>query len=128
MCYNGGKKGVFFMIKGVGTDIIEIERIKNAKESFYKSVFTRRELEKFHGFRYNSLAGIFAAKEAVAKALGTGFTFSPRDIEIAQDDKGKPICLLHNKALEIFEEMGGESINVSISHSKSDAIAYAVIE
>ncbi|MBR6401046.1 MAG: holo-ACP synthase [Firmicutes bacterium] len=116
------------MIKGVGTDIIEIERIKNAKESFYKSVFTRRELEKFHGFRYNSLAGIFAAKEAVAKALGTGFTFSPRDIEIAQDDKGKPICLLHNKALEIFEEMGGESINVSISHSKSDAIAYAVIE
>ncbi len=117
------------MIKGVGTDIIEIDRIKNAKESFYKSVFTSRELEKFHGFRYNSLAGIFAAKEAVAKALGTGFYgFSPKDIEIAQDELGKPICLLHGHAQELFEELGGEDIYISISHNKSDAIAYAVIE
>ncbi|MBQ8941830.1 MAG: holo-ACP synthase [Firmicutes bacterium] len=117
------------MIKGVGTDIIEIERLKNAKENFYNSVFTKRELDKFHGFRYNSLAGIFAAKEAVAKALGTGFMgFSPKDIEIAQDEKGKPVCLLHNNALERLKEIGGENIYVSISHNKSDAIAYAVIE
>ena len=92
-------------------------------------MFTSRELEKFHGFRYNSLAGIFAAKEAVAKALGTGFYgFSPKDIEIAQDELGKPLCILHGGALELFEDMNATDIFISISHNKSDAIAYAVIE
>ncbi len=117
------------MIKGVGTDILEIPRIKNARESFFKSVFTERELKKLHGNKYNSLAGIFAAKEAVAKALGTGFMgFAPKDIEIVQDNKGKPFCFLYNGASERFKEIGGSDIYISISHSKDTAVAFAVIE
>lgn len=117
------------MIKGIGTDIIEISRIKDAKESFYKSVFTSRELLKLHGSKYNSLAGMFAAKEAVAKALGTGFMgFAPRDIEIVQDEKGKPFCFLNNGAEERLKEIGGKDVYISISHSKENAVAVAVIE
>lgn len=117
------------MIKGIGTDIIEISRLENAKEHFYKSIFTDSELKKFHGYKYNSLAGIFAAKESVAKALGTGFIgFSPKDIEISNDSLGKPICTLYNGANERFNAIGGEKIYISISHNKSTAIAFAVIE
>lgn len=117
------------MIKGVGTDIIEISRIRDARDSFFKSVYTERELVKLHGSKYNSLAGMFAAKEAVAKALGTGFMgFAPRDIEIVQDEKGRPFCLLSNGAKERFEELGGENIHISISHNKDTAAAFAVIE
>ena len=117
------------MVKGVGTDIIEIVRIKNARESFFKSVYTDRELSKLHGNRYNSLAGIFAAKEAVAKALGTGFMgFAPRDIEIVQDEMGKPFCFLNKGAEERLKEIGGSEVFISISHNKENAIALAVIE
>ena len=117
------------MIKGVGTDIIEIERIKNAGENFNKRIFTERELQKFHGFRYNSLAGIFAAKEAIAKALGTGFSgFAPKDIEIAQDRLGRPICLLSGGAKERLEFLEATNVHISISHNNDTAVAFAVVE
>ena len=117
------------MIKGVGTDIIEISRIENARESFFKSTYTDRELTKLHGNKFNSLAGMFAAKEAVAKALGAGFMgFAPKDIEIVQDEKGKPFCFLNNGAEERFKEIGGENVYISISHDRENAVAFAVIE
>lgn len=117
------------MVKGVGTDIVEIERIKNARKSFFKSVYTDREMSKLHGNRYNSLAGMFAAKEAVAKALGTGFMgFVPRDIEIVQDEMGKPFCFLNNGAQKRLDEIGATKVFISISHSKENAVALAVIE
>ncbi len=119
------------MIKGIGTDIIEIERIKKSaeKQSFSDRIYTKKEQSLFHGHNYQTLAGNFAAKEAVAKALGTGFKgCSPVEIEILRDENGKPYVNLYGNAKGIFEYMGGKSIAVSISHSNENAVAFAVIE
>lgn len=114
----------------IGTDIIEIERIAEAaaKESFYKGVFTdcEREYYETHGKRTEILAGLFCAKEAVVKALGTGFTgFRPCDIEIFHDISGAPKVRLLGKAKEKFPNA---EIEVSISHCKAYATAVAVIK
>lgn len=119
------------MIKGIGTDIIEISRIKKAAEntSFLKKIYTDTELQLFHNCNYETLAGNFAAKEAVAKALGTGFKgCSPREIEILRMKSGKPYVVLYNNAREILNSLGGGNIFISISHSKENALAFAVIE
>ena len=85
------------MILGVGTDIIEIDRIKNAIDNtpgFLEKVFTEREVEELskNTLRVESVAGNFAVKEAVSKAVGTGIRgFSFRDIEVFRDELGKPI-------------------------------------
>ena len=118
------------MIIGVGTDISEISRVEKAceKQNFIEKCYTDKEIE-FIGSRAESLAGNFAVKEAVSKALGTGFRgFALRDIECLRDELGKPYVVLHGGALERFESIGGNKILVSISHSKSDAIAFVVIE
>ena len=124
------------MIIGVGVDIIEIERIKNAIErntSFIKKVFVENEIEYFksRNFKPEFVAGRFAAKEAISKALGTGFReFNFGDIEIDRTVLGKPIVILKGKAKKIAEKSCGASfkLHVSISHSKRDAVAYAVLE
>lgn len=119
------------MIKGIGTDIIEIERIAKSakKQSFLDRIFTKREQCLFHGSNYNTLAGNFAAKEAVAKALGTGFSMcAPIEIEVLRAEKGKPYVILYGNAKEIYDGIQGCNIAVSISHSKDNAVAFAVIE
>lgn len=119
------------MIKGIGTDIIEISRIKKAAEntSFLKKIYTDTELQLFHNCNYETLAGNFAAKEAVVKALGTGFKgCSPREIEILRMKSGKPYVVLYDNAREILNSLGGGNIFISISHSKENALAFAVIE
>lgn len=122
------------MIKGVGVDIIEIERIKNAvqkHENFITKVFTEKEIIyiKSRGNRAETMAGIYAAKEAVSKALGTGFVnFSLQDIMILKDSKSKPYVELLNNALNIAKQYGDFNIELSISHSRDNAIAYAVWE
>jgi holo-[acyl-carrier protein] synthase len=116
-----------------GTDIIEIERIKRAMESdrFAGRVFTEKEREYLSakGNPAQTAAGIFCAKEAVLKALGSGLSggaaFS--DIEITHDALGKPIVTLFGKTLEIFKQQGGEKIDISISHCESYAVAFCVI-
>ena len=122
------------MIAGIGTDIIEIDRIKKAigqTPRFMMKGFTTKELEYFR-MRCNApetIAGNFAAKEAVSKALGTGFTkFGLLDIEILRDDLGKPIVFLHGEAKAIGKEKDIATIWVSISHCKAYATAYAVAE
>lgn len=118
------------MIKGIGTDIIEISRIIKTidKQSFLDRIFTKAEQKLYHGVNPQTLAGNFAAKEAVAKALGTGFAgCSPVEIEILRNNKGKPYVNLYGSAKEIFDSMGSQ-IYVSISHSKENALAFAVIE
>lgn len=118
------------MIIGIGTDIIEISRVKKAceKQNFIEKCYTEKEIE-FIGSRTESLAGNFAVKEAVSKALGTGFRgFGLRDVECLRDELGKPYVVLHNGALERFESVGGKNVLVSISHSKADAIAFVVVE
>ena len=117
------------MIIGIGTDIIEISRIQKAVEnkSFLSKIYTKSEQQLFRN--YETLAGNFAAKEAVVKAMGTGFKgCSPKEIEILRHESGKPYVVLHNKTKEIFDSINGGNILISISHSKENAVAFAVIE
>ena len=116
------------MIFGIGCDIIEIERIKKAMENpkFSLKIFTDYELTEIGDpINYNRAAGFFSAKEAVAKALGTGFrNFCFKDIEIKKDKTGKPNVSYIKKGIE----PQNSKTFISISHSKETAIAYCVIE
>lgn len=116
---------------GIGTDIIEIDRFqKDGKplgEKFMTRCYTEREREHLKGRHLENVAGYFAAKEAVAKALGTGFVgFRPSAIEIIHNKAGKPEVVLHSGAKKIAEEAGIIRVEVSISHCKSYATAFAV--
>lgn len=121
------------MIIGIGTDIIEIERIEkviNRTSSFIEKSFTSNEIEYFKtkGLKGNVIAGNFAAKEAISKAIGTGFRgFGLKDIEVLRDEFGKPVVNLSNRIYKLLN-VGQFNIHVSISHSRENAIAYAVIE
>lgn len=118
------------MIKGVGTDLIEIERVKKAcaKEAFLLRVFTEQECRQAGGCAAR-LAGNFAVKEAVSKVFGTGFRgFSPRDIEVLRDELGKPYVNLYGKAKETAKKLGIRRLFVSISNTARYASAYAVGE
>lgn len=121
------------MIKGIGTDIIEINRIEAAiqSEHFKERIFTPKELEalKIKHKKTESLAGLFAAKEAVSKALGTGFrNFGAADIEILTNELGKPEVTLKSGAKELAEQLSINSIHLTISHCKAYAVAYALAE
>ena len=113
------------MITGVGVDIIEINRIEQAleREGFADRMFTPAEREYClsGGIPVQRFAGRFAAKEAIAKSLGT--TLSWQDVEILPDENGKPVVRLVNSAAEIA---AGRTIMVSISHCHTYAVAYAV--
>lgn len=115
-----------------GTDIIEIERVKesieNIGEKFLKRVFTDKEIEYCESKKaqkYQHYAGRFAAKEAVFKAISTKlndkYAITWKDIEIIDDKEGKPYVHLYGIDENIFE-----SIDISISHCKEYAIAYVV--
>lgn len=121
------------MIKGIGTDIVSIERIKKSMEnsSFCPRFFTEKENLYFKQKNClpQSIAGVFCVKEAVSKALGTGISgFSLKDIEVMHDSLGKPYVELHGNAAGILRKIGGRNIFVSISHSDDSAVAFAVIE
>lgn len=122
------------MIIGIGIDIIEISRIKDAMDKnplFLEKVYTKNEIDyiKSRNYRPEYAAGRFAAKEAVSKALGTGiFSISIRDIEVDRNANGKPIIVLKGKAKQIAQKNGNYKVHVSISHSRENAVAYAVLE
>ena len=121
------------MIVGIGNDIIEIERIEKAilKEGFKNKVYTQRELENIEkrGDRVETYAGIFSAKEAISKAIGTGVReFSLTDLEILNDDLGKPYVVVSEKLDKILKTKKEDyQIEISISHSKKYATAMAII-
>lgn len=121
------------MIIGIGTDIIEIERISNAikrNKNFLNKLFTENEINMFESksMRAEVVAGNFAAKEAISKALGTGIRgFSFKDIEVLRDDLGKPIAKLTEKAESVLANKV-YNLNISISHSNLSAIAFAILE
>lgn len=118
------------MIRGIGTDLIEIERIKKAceKEAFLSRMFTEEECRQA-GKNISRLAGNFAVKEAVAKTFGTGFrTFSPKEIEVLRDELGKPYVNLHGQAEILARELGIKRIFVSITNTASTAAAFCVGE
>ena len=126
------------MIIGIGVDIIEIERVRQAiqnNKNCLSKLFTEREIDYFISRNMNSevIAGNFAAKEAVSKALGTGIRgFSFKDIEILRNELGKPEVILHNGANLIGNKLVGNNnslrVHLSISHNNSSAIAYSVLE
>lgn len=122
------------MIIGNGIDIIEIDRIQKAIEktkSFYDKIYTQREQAYYtqNHKKVETLAGFFAAKEAVSKAMGTGFrSFEMRDIEIVPDHLGKPCVYLYASAEKLAQELGIKCIHISISHCKSHATAFAIAE
>ena len=114
------------MIAGVGTDIVEVNRIAKAIEHwgnhFLEHVFSEEEIA--YCLRYKSpaehFAGRFAAKEAVIKALPDIKNLKWTDIKIVNDKSGKPHCSVSHKDLK-------QTIHISISHTHAHAIAFAVI-
>lgn len=118
------------MIIGIGTDIIEIERIRKTIENtnFLTRFFSDEENQLFlkKNLSPQTIAGNFAAKEAFSKAIGTGFrNFKLEDISILRDSLGKPYIKLSGELLEKFGEL---KIHASISHSEKYATSYVVIE
>ncbi len=113
-----------------GIDTIEISRLDDIKpeikERFIKRVYTENEIFQARG-RTEVLSGLFAAKEAVSKALGTGIGYVQwRDIEIVHLSSGQPTLLLHGNADKVANQLGINSWSVSISHDRDKAIAMAV--
>jgi holo-[acyl-carrier protein] synthase len=113
-----------------GVDLIEIERVQSTigryGRRFLERVFTAQELAEV-GNNTASLAARFAAKEAVAKALGTGIgPIAWREIEILRGPARQPLLTLHGAAQKLASEMGLEVWSISLSHTQTHAIALAV--
>jgi len=118
------------MIIGIGTDLIEIERIKKAcvKEAFLLRSFTLEERACIDG-RPERAAGNFAVKEAVSKVMGTGFRgIGLNEIEVLRDAFGKPYINLYGRAEKRAQAMGICRWHVSISNTKTLATAYVIGE
>ena len=119
-------------ILDIGIDIIEIERIKEAINNnprFLNKIFTDDEVKYFEsiGFKPESIAGNFAAKEAISKAIGTGIRdFNFKDIEVLRNELGKPIVKTYNNLQQICIDYNVLEIKVSISHCKEYAVANAM--
>ena len=123
------------MIFGVGTDIIEVARMEKlaAKGMQYlETIFTEKERDycETRARKSEHYAARYAAKEAFLKALGTGFRdgLAFCDIEIINDDLGKPQVLLHGEVKKIFDHHQIGQISISISHVKEIAIAVVILE
>ena len=118
-------------IKGIGCDIVSISRIAEtaADQRFLDKVYTPYEQACIAQKGPQTAAGLWAAKEAVSKALGTGFAgFTAKDIEIRHNESGAPQITLYNGARTRAGAIGAETVYVSISHEKAQAMAFAVIE
>lgn len=114
----------------VGVDIIEIERVARGITRyggrFCDRFFTAREQEQCGG-RAASLAGRFAVKEAVGKALGTGIgDIAWKDVEVVSDDRGRPTLALHGAAARLADERGLHEWAISLSHTATHAVGLAV--
>lgn len=125
------------MIIGVGVDLVEVERVRAALEDmrtgarFRRRVYTEAEIayceEKQRG-RFESYAGRFAAKEAVMKALGRGWSAQVRwlDIEVARANSGKPAILLHASTAAWARHLGICAWALSITHTAQHGLAYVI--
>ncbi len=121
-------------IFGVGTDIIEVERIKSAiknNSGFLSRVYTESEIEycdKKNKGKYQSFAARFAAKEAVAKSLAEGVSrnISLSEIELANMETGAPFIKLYGKTCEFSKQLRIKEIKISVSATENFAVAYAI--
>lgn len=121
-------------VLGIGTDIIECLRIaqmiERHGELFINRVYTPYEISYCSSRKQATqhYAGRWAAKEAILKALGTGWRrgISWRDIEVRNDSQGKPVVGLRGGARDLVEQLGIREMLVSISHCRSHAMAHAL--
>ena len=124
------------MIAGIGTDIVEIQRVAASLQrfgnAFRNRVFTPAELEEAH--RRNETpsfyAGRWAAKEAAAKALGCGIgeQCAFTEIEILSGEHGAPRLTFSGRAAETAARLGTKQFHISISHERAYAVAFVVLE
>jgi holo-[acyl-carrier protein] synthase len=132
----GNGTGSFTGIFGIGTDIIEVSRVKKAiqkSSSFLQKVFTRGEInycnsKKNPDLIYISFAQRFAAKEAILKALGVGVLggISLNEVEIVNNSRGKPTVIMHGRAQQFLREKNISGIELSLSGVKEFAAAFAI--
>ncbi len=123
------------MILGIGCDIISVERIQRAmqrNERFAEKLFTSNEIAycQSKASPWQSFAVRFAAKEAVMKALGTGWDGKVNwlDIEVYSDAKGNPFIALSGGAKQLADQKGVNNIQLSLSHEKEQALAFVILE
>ena len=124
------------MILGLGIDIVEIDRIERAASRhggrFLRRIFTEaeREFADSTARPAEHLAARFAAKEAAAKALGTGVAGGVRfrEMEVVREGSGKPSMRLSGRAAERARELGATRVHVSLTHTRSHAAAVVVLE
>lgn len=124
------------MIAGIGTDIVEVDRVAASIEKgkgFRELVFTPLEIAycEQQANKYQSYAARFAAKEAFLKALGTGFGYGGvhfKEIEISNNEAGKPSIHLLGDAEQLYTVRKIRHISVSLSHVKTMATAFVIIE
>lgn len=123
------------MIKGVGTDLVEVARMKRSieerGEALAERILTSLELEEFRDSNRQAdfLAKRFAVKEAVSKSLGTGMSqgVSWKDIQLEHSESGQPIVMLSGRAKEKVKELGAETVYVSLSDEAGLVSAFAVL-
>lgn len=118
------------MALSTGVDLVEIKRLEDAisrhGERFLGRIFTSRELDEV-GNNTASLAARFAAKEAVAKALGTGIgMINWSDVEVLRGPERQPVLHLHGAACQLAEELRLKNWSLSLSHTTTHAIALVV--
>lgn len=120
---------------GIGTDIVQIERVarvfQKQGDRFLNRLLTSKEQEVFQARQQSLsfLANRYAAKEAIAKALGTGIAkgVNFNDLEILPNELGAPTVTLHGVALQLFCDKGGQQISISISDEQDYAVAFVVL-
>jgi holo-[acyl-carrier-protein] synthase len=121
------------VILGIGTDIIEIGRVREALErpAFARRVFTAAERKYCEGRgaqRFASFAARFAGKEAVLKAFGTGLTAgSWQDVEITADAAGRPLVRLSGYFGELAVRQGVAAVHITLSHARDYAVAQVIL-
>lgn len=123
------------MIIGIGTDIIEVERIRKHIEAgfgFKEKVFTLKEIAYCESKtnKAQNYAARFSAKEAFLKAVGTGLRhgLAFTDIEVVNDELGKPEMKLHGEAKLLIKKMGATNIQISLTHLRDWVNAMVIIE
>lgn len=123
-------------IVGIGTDLVEIERIERLlgkfPDRFPNRVLTKAELDvyKAHAYPCRYLAKRYAAKEAISKALGTGIrgVISFQNFEVLNDQQGKPHVQVLGEAHKAMEAVGATQVHISLSDEKALAQAFVVLE
>ena len=122
------------MIYGIGIDLVKIERMKLAVdkwgEKFLRRVFTDTEINYCYGksYPYTSLSVRFAAKEALIKAIGGKTSIPLTDIEVINNENGKPAIKAKGRLEEFFRENSVHRAHLSLSHEKDYGIASVIIE